>query len=108
MTGADTGPDGRSMKSGGRGMVKKYDVCGGFMLFRCLGDRRMTGRHFRVLGVIATHDRLSTIKRGQGCWAGQKRIADFVGIGKSHVSEVISDLANWDGLFWLSDARGSV
>ncbi len=76
-------------------MAEKHDVCSGAMPFRCLGDRRLAGLHLRVLGVIATHDRLSRVKGGQGCWAGQKRIAGAVGTGKSHVSEAISDLADW-------------
>ena len=76
-------------------MAEKYDICSGAMPFRCLGDRRLTALHFRVLGVIATHDRLSRVKGGQGCWAGQKRIAGAVGTGKSHVSEAIADLSDW-------------
>ncbi len=76
-------------------MAEKHDVCSGAMPFRCFGDRRMTGLHLRVLGVIATHDRLSQVKRGQGCWAGQKRIAGAVGTGISHVSEAIRELTDW-------------
>jgi hypothetical protein len=76
-------------------MAKKHEVCGGIIPFRCFGDRRLTRLHFRVLGVIATHDRLSIIKGGQGCWAGQKRIDEAVGTGKSHVSEATSDLTDW-------------
>ena len=88
-------------------MAEKHDVCSGAMPFRCLGDRRLTGLHFRVLGVIATHDRLSRVKGGQGCWAGQKRIAKAVGTGKSHVSEAISDLADW-GYLTAEKGKGEI
>jgi hypothetical protein len=86
-------------------MGKKHDLCGGVMPFRCFGDRRMTGRHYRVLGVIASHDRLSIAKGGQGCWAGQKRIVEIVGAGKSHVSEAISDLVSWK---YISVEKGNI
>jgi hypothetical protein len=88
-------------------MAKKHDVCGGMVPFRCLGDRRLTGLHFRVLGVIATHDRLSMIYGGQGCWAGQKRIAKRLGTYKSHVSRAISELVSF-GYLTVEKGEGEI
>ncbi|GAG18887.1 unnamed protein product, partial [marine sediment metagenome] len=43
---------------------------------RAIGDARLTGLHLKALGAIATHDRISgQRKKGQGCWAGNKRLA---------------------------------
>src|SRR5262245_29254394 len=57
---------------------------------RALRDNRLTARHFRVLGSVATYDRLG--RNGQGCWAGSKRLADDSGCREYHVSDALSDL----------------
>ena len=57
---------------------------------RAIGDKRLSGRHLRVLAAIASHDRLG--KNGQGCWAGLKRLAKESACSETHTSETISDL----------------
>lgn len=58
---------------------------------RALRDQRLTGLHLRVLGVIAAHDRLN--KNGQGCRAGNKRLAELSGCHLKSLSPAIKALA---------------
>jgi hypothetical protein len=60
---------------------------------RALSDRRLSARHFRVLGGVALHDRFG--KNGQGCWAGRKRLAQASSCSETHVSDALSDLRRW-------------
>ena len=47
---------------------------------RAYGDPRLKGLHHKTLGVVALHDRMSSVlKKGQGCWAGNKRLAELIG-----------------------------
>src|SRR5690348_8816514 len=57
---------------------------------RACRDLRLGAAHFRVLIAIAAFDRLG--KNGQGCWTSQNRIAEIVRCGKSHLSNILSDL----------------
>ncbi len=56
-------------------------------------DDRLSGLHFRVLGTIAGHDRMS--RNGQCCWAGRNTLAELVGCHPSRLSTSISDLIEW-------------
>lgn len=58
---------------------------------RALRDQRLTGLHLRVLGVIAAHDRLN--KNGQGCRAGNKRLAELSGCHLKSLSPALKALA---------------
>ena len=60
---------------------------------RAFGDDRLSGRHWRVLAVIAFHDRLG--KNGQGCWAGRRGLAQEAAISETHFSDAVSDLRRW-------------
>lgn len=63
---------------------------------RAIGDQRFAATHFRVLGVIAQHDRLSLVKgKGQGCWASHRTLAVKCGINYNNLSTAISELATW-------------
>ena len=63
---------------------------------RAVGDVRLTGLHMKVLAAIAAHDRLSAPrKRGQGCWAGNKRLAEMIGCNYSNLSTALTGLATW-------------
>jgi DNA-binding MarR family transcriptional regulator len=64
---------------------------------RAIGDQRLTCLHFRVLGAIALHDRMSSGRKyGQGCWAGNKTLAQECGCHYASLSTAITDLARWD------------
>jgi biotin operon repressor len=60
---------------------------------RAVLDQRLTGHHWRVLALVAAHDRLG--KNGSGCWASQDRLAAFLGCSKSRLSEGLSDLRDY-------------
>jgi biotin operon repressor len=60
---------------------------------RAVLDQRLTGHHFRVLALVAAHDRLG--KNGNGCWASQDRLAALLGCGKSRISKGLSDLRDY-------------
>jgi DNA-binding MarR family transcriptional regulator len=60
---------------------------------RALGDDRLRGLHWKALAAIALHDRLG--KNRQGCWAGNKRLAQLIGCDYSRLSATMSDLATW-------------
>ena len=63
---------------------------------RAYGDPRLKGLHHKTLGVVALHDRMSSVlKKGQGCWAGNKRLAELIGCNYSRLSATLSDLATW-------------
>lgn len=63
---------------------------------RASHDRRLTALHFRVLLVIAGHDRMG--RNGQCCWAGRKKLAARVGCDPSSLSSAISDLVDMEYL----------
>jgi hypothetical protein len=60
---------------------------------RCIRDPRLVGSHFRLLALIAMHDRLG--KNGSGCYASLRRLANLLDWNKSNVSHVLSDLESW-------------
>ena len=60
---------------------------------RAVLDQRLTGHHWRVLALVAAHDRLG--KNGSGCWAAQNRLAALLGCSKSRLSEGLSDLRDY-------------
>ena len=63
---------------------------------RAIGDKRLTGSHFRVLAAIAMHDRLSmSRKAGQGCWASNKRLAELTNLNYSNLSTALIQLGEW-------------
>ena len=63
---------------------------------RAVGDARLRGLHWKVLAAVALHDRLSgSRKKGQGCWAGNKRLATLIGCNYSNLSTALTDLATW-------------
>lgn len=45
----------------------------GAIPLRAFSDSRLSAAHFRVMGVIAYHDRLG--RNGQGCWVAQEKLA---------------------------------
>ncbi len=65
------------------------------MPLRAFGDERLQkgGLHFRVLGVIAAHDRLGA--NGIGCYASHKRLTALVDCAYTRLSTTIKDLAEW-------------
>jgi DNA-binding MarR family transcriptional regulator len=62
---------------------------------RAIGDQRLSGLHFRVLGAIAMHDRISGKRKGQGCWAGNQTLAAECGCNYSNLSTAITELGRW-------------
>ena len=63
---------------------------------RAFGDPRLKGLHLKTLGVVALHDRLSAArKNGQGCWAGNLRLAEMIGCNYTNLSTALTDLATW-------------
>jgi hypothetical protein len=54
---------------------------------------RLQARHYRLLGVVAFHNRLG--KNGQGCWVGYKNLAQASGSGESQLFDTKSDLVRW-------------
>ncbi len=63
---------------------------------RAIGDDRLTGLHMKALAAVAMHDRLN--RNGQGCWAGQKRLAAEICCNYSNLSTALRDLVKWDYL----------
>jgi DNA-binding MarR family transcriptional regulator len=62
---------------------------------RAIGDQRLSGLHFRVLACIALHDRMSAAAKGrQGCWAGNKTLAEECGCNYTNLSTAITDLGH--------------
>ena len=63
---------------------------------RTFRDPRMTAGHFRLLGLIALHDRLNT--NGAGCYAKRETFARLLGWAEQSVSRVRRDLREWNYL----------
>src|SRR5262245_51546763 len=58
---------------------------------RAFRDERLSsGRHFRLLGIIALHDRLGG--NGRGCTASQRRLAKLMNCDEAWTSHTPSDL----------------
>lgn len=63
---------------------------------RAIGDLRLTGLHLRVLAAVALHDRLSNSRgKGQGCWAGNRKLADTCGCNYTNLSTALTDLGQY-------------
>src|SRR5262245_30248217 len=60
---------------------------------RAFSDMRLSERHFRVLGVIASYDRFG--KNCQGCYVNRDRLAQESRLNKTVASDAISDLRRW-------------
>jgi len=76
--------------------MAKAKITFGAIPARAFGDPRLKGLHLKVLGVVALHDRLSAArKNGQGCWAGNKRLAEMIGCNYSNLSTALTELATW-------------
>src|SRR5690242_6147773 len=70
----------RSSKStGARGIVLGDKVHFSGIPLRALADGRLTDRDYRILGIVAGYDRMSSVRGGQGCWASLKTMAGQVG-----------------------------
>jgi DNA-binding MarR family transcriptional regulator len=63
--------------------------------YRAIGDPRMTLTHMRVLAAIAWHDRMSGRRKGQGCWASHKTLAEMCGVNYTNLSTAIRELGEW-------------
>ena len=64
--------------------------------FRAIGDPRLSGLHLKTLAAIAWHDRGSSPRgKGQGCWAGNKKLATEIGCNYANLSTAITELGRW-------------
>ena len=60
---------------------------------RAFRDVRMHGRHLRLLGIIALHDRLN--HNGAGCYAARSKLAKLLSWSESNVSYIAAALRDW-------------
>jgi hypothetical protein len=60
---------------------------------RCFRDDRLSGRHLRLLAIVALHDRLG--RNGRGCTASLRRLGRLLGWYKGDVSYVMSELRSF-------------
>jgi len=66
------------------------------MPYRMLNDGQCTCAHWKALGAISAHDRLSNRKgKGQGAWASHETMAKECGLKYGTFSEAVSDLLRW-------------
>lgn len=65
----------------------------GALPVRAFGDRRLTASHFRLLGVIAYHDRFSA--NGIGCYVRHSKLAAEAVVDYTNVTKLAADLAGW-------------
>ena len=70
---------------------------------RAFKDMRLGNWHFRVLGVVAMHDRLG--KNKQGCWGANRTLARESANSESHFSDALSDLRLWEYITSESDPK---
>ncbi len=82
---------GRPSSSGDSRMSGGF--CFGPIPFRAFGDDRLHKSHYRLLGVIAAHDRFNS--NGQGCRAGNARLAKLSNANYTALSRAIRQLADW-------------
>lgn len=62
---------------------------------RAFGDQRFSAGHFRMLGVVAAHDRMSKHRESAGCYAAQTRLASLTGLHVKSTARLISELLEW-------------
>ncbi len=60
---------------------------------RACADTRLTAGHWRVLGIIAYHDRFNSNNRG--CYIKHQKMAEMIGSSRSSVTEWLRDLLAW-------------
>ncbi len=74
---------------------------------RACSDKRLTGGHWRVLRIIAYHDRFN--RNNRGCYIKHQKMAEMIGSSRSSVTEWLRDLLAWGYLGTLrpqtSDGR---
>ncbi len=56
-------------------------------------DKRLTGGHWRVLTIIAFHDRFN--RNNRGCYITHQRMAETMRSSRSSVTEWLQDLQTW-------------
>lgn len=67
--------------------------CYASVMNRAIGDPRLTDGEFRVLAVILSYDRLSSVsKKGQGAWASHRTMAKRLGVNYTYFSAAVSKL----------------
>jgi hypothetical protein len=63
---------------------------------RAISDQRLSGLHFRVLAMVAFHDRMSARRKtGAGCWASHKTMCAEIGCNYTNLSTALTDLGKW-------------
>lgn len=60
---------------------------------RAMRDKRLNAEHFRVLMVVAFHDRFG--RNGTGCYAGNKKMAEEADCNIKSLSRTLRELAEW-------------
>ncbi len=60
---------------------------------RAAGDTRLTAGHWRVLAIIAFHDRFN--RNNRGCYIKHQKMAEVIGSSRSSVTEWLQDLQTW-------------
>ena len=60
---------------------------------RACGDTRLTGGHWRVLAIVAYHDRFN--RNGRGCYITHQNMAETIGSSRSSVTQWLRDLLAW-------------
>jgi len=67
---------------------------------RAIGDARLSALHYKALGAIALHDRMAAVrKKGQGCWASRKTLAEEIGCNYTNLSTAMTQLATWGYIY---------
>ncbi len=56
-------------------------------------DKRLTGGHWRVLGIIAYHDRFN--RNNRGCYITHQGMAEMMRSSRSSVTQWLQDLQTW-------------
>ncbi len=68
-------------------------------------DKRLTGGHWRVLGIIAYHDRFN--RNNRGCYIKHQMMAEMIGSSRSSVTEWLQDLQTWGYVATLAAPSGA-
>lgn len=69
---------------------------------------RLSATHFRVLTVVAKHDRMAgAIKKGQGCWASVKTLSKEANTNYTNFSSALNELIRWGYVTCNSGPRGT-
>ena len=73
---------------------------------RSLKDGRLTGDHYRVLGIIARHDGFG--RNGTGCYAGLRTLAKETELDVDAVERLVADLQGWQYVLAKTSQRNQV